>query len=834
MKESVVVKKRGLFNKYQTIQQGVDAVVDGGTVFIEAGEYEESVKIIGKTVNLLARGHVILQQKINHTLISTSDSTVHIEGIEFIQYANANAVHIKEIANVKLVNCTIRGLYQHGKDETKYPTVYIGLESTVDMEKCTITGETADSIYAEEAKLSLIDCEIKGSGIYINKSTEANFEKIYIKHTGREGIFTVHSKLVIDGMKMVGGGVAIISDKSEVSLKNIETNSTYRDVLRLLKSTVTIAGAKFKNYSEITLKEKDKAYAGIRILDDSKVMIHDVEMEHGQFDAIEVNKSELRLSQARMTNQMSGLYIDQSSNVYMDDTEISDTIYNAVVVKNQSSLHMNQSTFDKCGSNTQKHYPIVFGVEAAGIFIEHSQISNAKHDAVYVQKIGKLAVQNTILDQVQVGVKSYETDVELKKTTIKNCQHNGIAVHDSTIHIRESLLENNNIDYSAEYEEGTEVPVKLQASLHGERSTIRLFDTNIFDKTASISLSSECIVEGENLQFAGGVFSNNSQLDLQAIGFRNVEHEPVHFTILLGTNAKVKFEDRWKTMLVTRDMSSTFISNLLDKPRITVMHDFKNNQMQNPFEAKTETNDDEKDNLFIGPSAFKEKMQRLSKEITLYKIREAQGISVFPQWSMWWIFENSTPISDYFSQMVDLFIDQKMYTKDDVYILSEEKPLTGIKGGIVLVDEMNRLRNDFSLQNLLIEQLEQSETKLVLIICGTQEEIGTFKKIIPAIGEKITDELYFQTNESEMLSHLVKQKLIAHQFIFDSAHLHETIAQKLMMTDEPTDSFATTIVQAIIKAQSNRLLNSDSNTLNKEQITTLLKEDINQGITNID
>lgn len=830
MKESVVVKKRGLFNKYQTIQQGVDAVVDGGTVFIEAGEYEESVKIVGKTVNLIARGHVILSRKINHTLISTSDSTVHIEGIEFVQYANANAVHIKEIAHVKLVNCTIRGLYQHGKDETKYPTVYIGLESHVDIEKCTITGETADGIYAEEAKLTLSDCEIKGSGIYINKSTEAQMEKIYIKHTGREGIFTLHSKLTIDGMKMVGGGVAVIAEKSEVSLKNIETNSTYRDVLRLLKSRVTIAGAKFKNYSEIMLKEKDKAYAGIRILDDSKVMIHDIEMEHGQFDAIEVNQSELRLSHARIANQMSGLYIDQSSNVYIDDTEISDTMYNAVIVKNQSSIHMNQSTFDNCGSNTQKHYPIVFGVEAAGIFIEDCQISNAKHDAVYVQKTEKLALEKTILDHVQVGVKSYESDVELKATTIKNCQHNGIAVHDSTIHIRESLLENNNIEYIAQYEEGTEVPVKLQASLHGEKSTIHIFDTNIYDKTAAISLVSGCIVEGENLQFAGGVFSNESQLDLQSVGFRNVEHEPVHFTILHGTNAKVKFEDRWKTMIVTRDMSSTFISNLLDKPRITVMHDFKNNQMQNPFEAKTETNDD----VFRGPSEFKEKMQRLSKEITLYKIREAQGITIFPQWSMWWVYENSAHISDYFSQMVELLINQNMYTKDDVYILSEEKPVTTMKGGIVLVDEMNLLRNDFSLQKLLIEQLEQPDTKLVLVICGTMEEIETFKKINPAISEKIKDEVFFQTNESEMLSYLVEQKLITHQFIFDSTYLHEAIAQKLMMTDEPTDSLAHTIVQAIIQAQSNRLLNSDSSTLSKEQITTLLKEDLDHGITNLD
>ncbi|WP_040486468.1 pectinesterase family protein [Listeria grayi] len=127
MKETITVKKGGFLNKYRTIQQGINDVDEGGTVYIESGVYQERIILDGKNVTLVGQGNVTVTGEIDYPLITTIDTTLSLKGLTFIQKGHTNAVYIKENSKVKIDSCTIEG-EDHKDVKTTYPALWVGLD----------------------------------------------------------------------------------------------------------------------------------------------------------------------------------------------------------------------------------------------------------------------------------------------------------------------------------------------------------------------------------------------------------------------------------------------------------------------------------------------------------------------------------------------------------------------------------------------------------------------------------------------------------------------------------------------------------------------------------
>ncbi|WP_194165660.1 right-handed parallel beta-helix repeat-containing protein [Oceanobacillus sp. CFH 90083] len=845
MKDSVVVKKGGLFNKYRTIQQGIEAVIDGGTVYIEGGEYKENLVLDGRDITLIGKGSVVISGTKNIPLIKTVDAKLSLQGISFQQEGHTNAIYVKETSEVKMEDCQIEGEnYQDVK--TTYPALWVGLESKVHVKNSTLIGHTSNSLHVEESVITLEGCNVKGFGIYACLGSKLTAEKLTIKNPSSYGIFAKEAELDLKEISMTGGGVAVIlEDNSKGYINTLSTNHTYRDVLRVNHSELTVEKAEMKNFCEIKKKDKKAGYPAVYITNNSVVKLDDVHIQDSLFDGIQVYQSQLEASNTFFKKLFMGIYIRKQSAVKLENIKMTQLEYNAVSAGEQSNVIIRNSLFDHCVDEHEKNYPVIFMKEQGSLHLEGTSLKGSLHDAVYLDDVQSAYLDDVTFDAVNTGVYVQKSILNANQLTIKNCYKNAVIIQDGEADIRNSYLENNNLNSSPTYEANSDIPKAVDAAIFIANARVALDSIEVIDKTASISLRERSSLHASSLQLSGGIFSMDSVIDMTFLTFRNIEKEPVHFKLLAGTDAKVQFNDPSVRAWLEKDKSSRFSSNLIHSPHMVIPHydiagkapGFLPVNPVVPFEKeKKEAQLKEKESMqidsLIGPTAYKESMKKLLKEITIYKIRSAQGISMNRKWKLLWLQKGMDDLTPFFEQTQKLLTKAGVIKEGEYFRLSEMTSLSNsdqINSGLLWIDQLNGIEYNTNLRALLEDTFSNQE--LVIIISGKASEINVLKSVAPKLLEQISDETVFDFYTAEEIAEMIYQKLVEHQFVFDSAYLKEAIKNHYpILVNERVNQWPEEMVKAIIQAQSDRLLEQQEVSLEKEQIISLTQTDILTGV----
>lgn len=841
MEESVVVKKGGLFNKYRTIQQGIDAVLDGGTVYIENGQYTENLAVDGRNITLQGKGQVVITGSSDVPLLKTIDAAVTLQGITFQQTGHTNAIYVKETSEISIENCRIEG--ENYRDvKTTYPALWIGLESKVHVKNSTLIGHTSNSLHAEESVVTLENCDVKGVGIYACLGSRLTAENLTIKNPSNYGIFAKEAELDLHEVSMTGGGVAVILEDSKGYINSLTTNHTYRDVLRVDHSELTVEKADMKNFCEIKRKDEKAGYPAVYIKNRSVVRLNDVHIHDSLFDGIQVYQSQLELSNAFLKKLFMGIYIREQSTVKLGNIEMTQLEYNAVSAAGQSNVVIKNSMFDHCVDEHEKNYPVIFIKEQGSLHLEGTTIKGSLHDAVYLDGVQNTYLDDVIFDAVNTGVYIQKSILNANQLTIKNCYKNALILQDGEADIRNSYLENNNLDSSATYEKNSDIPKAVDAAISIANAKVALNSVEVIDKTAAISLRERSSLNASSLQLSGGVFSMDSVIDFSYLTFRNIEKEAVHFKLLRGTAAKVQFDDPSVRVWLQKDKSSRFSSNLIHSPNMVLTYDFTGKTSGSvplndavSFEKK-ELQPKDKETVqvesLIGPTAYKEMMKKLLKETTLYKVRTTQGISMDQHWGMLWLQKGMKDLTPFFEQARDLLAEAELIKEKEGFRLSEMpsfSDLDQINSGLLWIDQLEKIENETNLMALLENKFFNQ--KLVIIISGKEAEINRLKKVAPKLMEQLNYEAVFDFYTAEEAAEIVRQILVKHQFVFDSAFLKESINDNYPVSvDERIMQWPEEIVESIIQVQSERLLEQSEVSLEKEQIISLTQSDILKGI----
>lgn len=841
MEESVVVKKGGLFNKYSTIQQGIDAVLDGGTVYIENGQYTENLAVDGRNITLQGKGQVVITGSSDVPLLKTIDAAVTLQGITFQQTGHTNAIYVKETSEISIENCRIEG--ENYRDvKTTYPALWIGLESKVHVKNSTLIGHTSNSLHAEESVVTLENCDVKGVGIYACLGSRLTAENLTIKNPSNYGIFAKEAELDLHEVSMTGGGVAVILEDSKGYINSLTTNHTYRDVLRVDHSELTVEKADMKNFCEIKRKDEKAGYPAVYIKNRSVVRLNDVHIHDSLFDGIQVYQSQLELSNAFLKKLFMGIYIREQSTVKLENIEMTQLEYNAVSTAGQSNVVIKNSMFDHCVDEHEKNYPVIFIKEQGSLHLEGTTIKGSLHDAVYLDGVQNAYLDDVTFDAVNTGVYIQKSILNANQMTIKNCYKNALILQDGEADIRNSYLENNNLDSSATYEKNSDIPKAVDAAISIANAKVALNSVEVIDKTAAISLRERSSLNASSLQLSGGVFSMDSIIDISYLTFRNIEKEAVHFKLLRGTAAKVQFDDPSVRVWLQKDKSSRFSSNLIHSPNMVLTYDFTGKTAGPvpvndavPFEKK-ETQPKDKETVqvesLIGPTAYKEMMKKLLKEITLYKVRTTQGISMDQYWGMLWLQKGMKDLTPFFEQARDLLAEAELIKEKEGFRLSEMpsfSDLDQINSGLLWIDQLEKIENETNLMALLENKFFNQ--KLVIIISGKEAEINRLKIVAPKLMEQLNYEAVFDFYTAKEAAEIVRQILVKHQFVFDSAFLKESINDNYPISvDERIMQWPEEIVESIIQVQSERLLEQPEVSLEKEQIISLTQSDILKGI----
>ncbi|MCJ7842501.1 right-handed parallel beta-helix repeat-containing protein [Lederbergia sp. NSJ-179] len=843
MKKSVVVKKSGLLNRYRTIQQGIAAVEDGGIVYIESGQYQENLSVDSRKITLIGRGNVLITGTQNYPLLKTADATVKLQGITFHQKGHSNAIYVKETSVIEIEECTIEG-ENYPDVKTPYPALWIGLESTVKVKNSTLIAHTSNSVYIQESDVTLENCDIKGFGLYADLESKLNTVNINIKNPSSYGIYAKEARLHLETINMTGGGVVVIMENSQGYIQNLTSNHTYRDVLRIDKSEVTIEKGEIKHFCEMKSEDNKASYPGISIKNNSSVKIKDFNIHDSPFDGIQVYQSHLELSDSTISKTFMGIYIREQSTVEIDNLEVNKTEYNAISIANQSKVSIQNSTFHQCVDKHEKNYPVIFMKEQGSLAIEKTVIKESSNDAIYIAELQDAYFQDITFDAVNTGIYAHKSVVNAEQLTIKNCFKNALILFDCQAAISNSYIENNNIESTPTYEANSDVPKAVDAALAIANSKVTLNSLDIIDKTASISLRERSKVEGTSLRLSGGVFSLNSDLEVSFLSFTNLEKEAIHFKLLMESSAKVQFDDPDISILLAKDINSFMETNLIHPPHTIVQHDFasKTSPMmptKEPIQVEmnnTESQAQEKHQVdkLIGPIAYKESMQQLLKEISLVKIRATQGIKLPHHWLMLWIQEGMDDLQPFIEQthhllqQVDLFGEEEFYRLSTMATFQE---LTQIKKGLLWIDQLENLQNDPDLVELLRKKAMDPDDEIVMIFSGTEDKIKQLQTYAPELWEKINDQVTFSIYTAEEVAEIVRQKLVTHQFVFDTSFLRQAIEENYPNdTDERINNWPEKIVEAIIQAQSERLLEEGNQQFTKEQIVSLTQMDLFKGV----
>ena len=193
--------------RYPTLQRAVDAMLPGGQLLLEAGEYRGGVTIDKDiTIEAIPGARVLL---VGGEVGVSVACTAHVTLKGLVVTNAATAVRVGAQSNVELVNCVIRNSESLGALHVEGSSVLSIVGSTIQennvglfvqqdgramLRQCNIQGNGIGVLGMERAELELTECAVteNESGVTVEDAAKAVIIESVFERNEEEGLFVLN------------------------------------------------------------------------------------------------------------------------------------------------------------------------------------------------------------------------------------------------------------------------------------------------------------------------------------------------------------------------------------------------------------------------------------------------------------------------------------------------------------------------------------------------------------------------------------------------------------------------------------------------------------------
>lgn len=596
MKDSITVKKSGFFHKYKNIQKAVNDSVDGGTIYIEAGKYTENITISDKHVRIVGIGDVVLTNDNAFSVVNLNgNATVELSNVQIIQAVHGNCVSLHKNDTLHLTDCHLTGEKTFKEKDYKYPVIFIGEHSEAYISRCHLTAHTCETIYAQTAKIHLTDSHLSGFGVRVRMQSHLAVNNLQVENPKYYGIQAVDSQVDINHFEMTDGGVALQTFSSTGRARYLTSKRPYWEAIQIESSDMKLENIFIVNSSSVSLDDGNRC-PSIDISTESTVTLRDAHIQDSCSDNIRIRNSLVQMERIQIDGGDIGVNCYDAADVTIHTIDISKTLHNAINANDLKQLTVRNAKVMNCTTiKGRSLYPILYMQNIAAVVLEKIKIHQSRHQGIFMQNITHTDLHNIDISHVNVGIIIFNAKAKLHHVTINHCLHEALLTKDVTLYMEVATIENALQSVTATsqlYDDNTVAALQLEAS------SVDLNQVTILDKTAAIFICYKTLMNTKDTIIAGGIFVNQSIAEMQ--GVNRVDSDQSALPIRVGVNASliISFTDPNTPVILNKDSSSYFTSNLTVSPQTVVqIEGSKDKQNKQPTSIHAEEKTQQKDKL---------------------------------------------------------------------------------------------------------------------------------------------------------------------------------------------------------------------------------------------
>ncbi len=477
---AVLVVKRSIMHRYQSIGQAIEEAMPGDMIEIRDGIYEESLDI-SKRLTLYGVGNVTIKGGV----FIRYQTHVDMRNLRFRQ---GQGLYIK--GDLQLENCII--------EEQLIRTQMMVSYGSLLMKNCAVLATSLNHFglrVANGSSVILVDTTFEHhvKAQIIAQNCELTLTNCMLLEGKKHGIFAIrHVKLVLEDCEIHGHAKAqIIAAASEMAMTNCLVHQGQGVGIQLFDgTTLRMDGCEIKEHLDTNM-----------VVHRSELMIADSIFSDGQGHGLYLGeKTEAKLYDCQFYRHVKAQILIENSQVEFRKCHIRNGMAVGVAVVDEADVSLTE-----CQIQNHQQFHII--VDASGLQLRQSTIQFGQSGGIYGNDHAKIMMQYTMIRELQ-SHHIYINNARLftQYCTFEQMQGNGITCIDAIFEVAHSY-----------FKDGQESPY---AMIWSDQSMGRIEHCTV-DEAARpfLALSNKSLMEMRHTDIhavkAPAVVQENSQLFVQ-------------------------------------------------------------------------------------------------------------------------------------------------------------------------------------------------------------------------------------------------------------------------------------------------------------------------------
>lgn len=477
---AVLVVKRSIMHRYQSIGQAIEEAAPGDMIEIRDGIYEESLDI-AKRLTLYGVGNVTIKGGV----FIRYQTPVAMRNLRFRQ---GQGLYVK--GDLQLENCVI--------EEQLIRTQMMVSYGSLLMKNCAVLATPLNHFglrVANGSSVILVDTtfEHHRKAQIIAQNCELSLTNCMLLEGKKHGIFAIrHVKLTMEDCEIHGHDKAqVMAASSEMTMTNCLVHQGQGVGIQLFDSTTfRMDGCKIKEHLDTNM-----------VVHRSELMVSDSIFSDGQSHGLYLGeKTEAKFYDCQVSRHVKAQVLIENSKVEFHTCHVRNGMAVGLTIVDEANVSMNQ-----CKIQNHQQFHII--VDASGLKLQQSIIQFGQSGGVYGNEHAKIMMHHTTIRELQ-SHHIYINNARLftHYCTFEQMEGNGITCIDAIFEIANSYFKD---DQESPY-----------AMIWSDQSMGRIENCRV-DKAARpfLALSNKSLLEMRHTDIAAvkapAVVQENSQLFVQ-------------------------------------------------------------------------------------------------------------------------------------------------------------------------------------------------------------------------------------------------------------------------------------------------------------------------------
>ncbi len=477
---AVLVVKRSIMHRYQSIGQAIEEAAPGDMIEIRDGIYEESLDI-GKRLTLYGVGNVTIKGGV----FIRYQTHVDMRNLRFRQ---GQGLYVK--GDVQLENCII--------EEQLIRTQIMVSYGSLLMKNCAVLATPLNHFglrVANGSSVILVDTTFEHhvKAQVIAQNCELTLANCMLLEGKKHGIFAIrHVKMTLEDCEIHGHEKAqLIAASSEISMTNCLVHQGHGVGVQLFDSTTfRMDGCEIKEHLDSNM-----------VVHRSELMVSDSIFSDGQGHGLFLGeKTEAKFYDCQFSRHVKAQVLIENSKVELRKCQVRNGMAVGVTIVDEADVSMVE-----CQIQNHQQFHII--VDASGLQLQQSTIQFGQSGGIYGNDHAKIMMQHTIIRELT----SHHVYVNNARLFTQHCTFeqmigNGITCIDAIFEVANSY-----------FKDGQESPY---AMIWSDQSMGRIEHCTV-DGAARpfLALSNKSLMEMRHTDIsavkAPAVVQENSQLFIQ-------------------------------------------------------------------------------------------------------------------------------------------------------------------------------------------------------------------------------------------------------------------------------------------------------------------------------